>query len=429
MSGAGSSSPPVSVRVLISGKSGPWPVGRGVEVIAPSDGADEFIHLEPSGALVHRVSPLRSYLLKTMPLTGKAGFALRAWERLWELETLWNRKVVEVQVEEGAIPGWCAPLFHRSPETAVAVRPLPKPEPVDAVDLIVCSYRRFDELKVSLESILREVTAHPQLNAKVTVVHQDADLPERMLAAAPAWQANPQLRWVYSNPPSLTRARNEGLAHTSAPFVIFVDDDVLLDDGFLQAYVDAARAHAEAIGVVGGVRSRQENQRRSQVRSVGQIRASGYVEASFESQYDELTLVPQTPMGANMGYRRAPMTALFGPRWFDESLTGTAFREESTLAIRIIRAGQFLVFAPKASLFHFESLQGGCENRTQMTPEQKLRRTSLEYAFLGHLYERSAVLGSVGKLATAFRTLRLENDLTFAGVALQARALLRASRR
>src|SRR5262249_38024347 len=75
---------------------------EGVEIIAPSDSDEEFMHLDQAGRLVHRVSGRRSYLARLLGPVSEvrmfAGwfFALRALERLVELELLYGRTWNEI---------------------------------------------------------------------------------------------------------------------------------------------------------------------------------------------------------------------------------------------------------------------------------------------------------------------------------------------
>ncbi|MFZ5469898.1 MAG: glycosyltransferase [Myxococcota bacterium] len=278
---------------------------------------------------------------------------------------------------------------------------------VKSVDLVVCSYNRFEELTLSLPSLLREAE-HARasgIDCAVTIVFQNEGLPERIYTQNPELTTGAHLRFVPSSPPSLTRARNTGVRNTNGDLVIFVDDDVVLEPGFVAAHVEAATATPSAIGVVGRIRSRIDLKRTSKHRAVGQFRPTGFIDTNFDSVESTSRLVPHTPMGANMAYRRAPMVALFGESWFDERFTGSAFREESTLAVQIFRHGHHFVYAPNALLYHYESVVGGCGNRGTKTLKQLITHYSLDYLFLNRLYEPMTLTRLFGPLLLALRDL------------------------
>jgi hypothetical protein len=123
------------------------------------------------------------------------------------------------------------------------------------------------------------------------------------------------------------------------------------------------------------------------------------------------------------------MTRHLGPSWFDESLTGSAWREETTLGVELFRRGEHLVFSPAAALYHFESVTGGCENRV-LTPERKEARLLLENRFLRSLYRDSAPMRALGGLLLGAREARESSpDGSRADALLRsARAFLRSRR-
>jgi len=176
---------------------------------------------------------------------------------------------------------------------------------------------------------------------------------------------------------------------------------VKLGPGFLEAYASAAKRHPEAIGFVGRIESPSEPVV-GRPRAIGQVRPTGYVDVNYNSINRDAVYVPMTPMGANMAFRRERMNRLLGPAWFDAGLTGSAIREESTLALEISRAGEHLVFVPDAALEHFESERGGCNNRGRRSTRERIQHRSLESLFLARLYQGAGWLHAASALRAAF---------------------------
>lgn len=311
-----------------------------------------------------------------------------------------------------------------------------KATPIRSVDIVCCTYNRFDELTISLPSILRE--AHAATDAgfpcQVYVVFQNEGFAERIYQWRTDWREEPLLRFVFSNPPGLTRARNEGIAAGSGDLVIFIDDDVVLEPGFVLEHVRAAQEHPDAVGVAGRLRS--PNGIPAERRAVGQIRISGFVEPNFDSFASQATLVPHTPMGANMSYRRERMTPLYGNAWFDERMPPAAFRDETLLGAELFRAGEHLVYAPKAELFHFESASGGCGFRSRRPIRKLIDHFSMDYLFLNRLYEPVGVAQAIAPWLLYRRDLKWAQDRRTAikktivnlGGVLRGRALYRSPR-
>lgn len=406
--------------------------GHSVEIIARSDDGEEFTHLDAAGNLVYRVSGERSYLFKSLgSITkllnsggGRAGeaYAARVFEKTMELTRLWNRRIIRVEnrgdTRDTSFFKWAPTtrrLLRRSSETTQPSAALEYqrtlPPQVASVELICCTYDRVDELLESVPSMLKEVEAanNSELSCKLRLVHQNPDLPPKLFAVRPDWQHSPRLETQLSLPPGLPRARNAAIAASNSDLLIFVDDDVVLDPGFVAAHVQAAHGNPRAVGIAGRVRSRIEGpHRNNRRRAVGQIRLSGYFDTNFDSVGSaEATLSVQTPRGANMAFRRVPVSALLGSEWFDASLPGSAHREESTLAVELFRRGLYLVYAPEASVYHFESEVGGCRNRGPLSERERVDHLALDYYFLDRLYQSWRLMRRVGPFLLGARQIRL----------------------
>lgn len=373
------------------------------EAVAPSDADDEYIQRDDRGRLIHRVDPRRAYLAMGLGPVRKAlpdalRLRLRLLERVLELVWLYDRSWDAIESDDPLLQRVLSLLAWR--RTSGTTNRSGHVAPVRSADLICCTFGRWDELRQSVPSMLREVdrARRAGISCDLHLVFQNDGFDEWFREHFP--EAKPHVTLHASMPPGLTRARNVGASKSSADLVIFVDDDVVLDDAFVERHVEAANRHPEAIAVAGRIRSRIEGPREPRVRAVGQLRPTGHVEAWFDSIYRDEVIVPMTPRGANMAYRRTAMNALFGRDWFDETLTGSAHREETTLALRLFRLDEHFVYAPDASLLHFEAESGGCENRVAESEESRRRRLELEYRFLRRLFARIA--GGPTLLTTPF---------------------------
>jgi GT2 family glycosyltransferase len=381
--------------------------GERVEVIAESPDEEEFVQLDPDGVLVHRVCPARAYagkLARPLRKSRTLSFALRAAEKAWELEHLWNRAIARVEVagepSEASFLG-LTPVRH-----GLLSEPMRAWPACHSVSLICPTYNRVDELVDTLRS-LRADLAEAQadgIDAEAVVVFQNEGTPEKVLARAPELK-EARIRWVRSEP-GLPRARNVGLRHSHGELLVFVDDDVVLDPGFIRTHLTAANACPTAAGSAGRVRSRILGERGATNRAVGQLRLSAFVDTHFDSLTDA-AVVPHTPVGANMAFKRAAMTALFGDAWFDERLEGSAHREETTLCVELFRRGGHLIFARDASLLHLEAEAGGCENRGRRALKKDIEHLSLDYLFFDRFFRDLGPLGPLGALPFFAREVRL----------------------
>jgi len=110
--------------------------------------------------------------------------------------------------------------------------------------IIIPTRDRADYLDVALASIVPQARA---AGAEVVVVDDGPDDATR--ATAQRYGA----RYVTPPPPGgLNAARNAGLDATTAELLVYVDDDVRVHDGWLQALLDAAAALPPDAGVLTG---------------------------------------------------------------------------------------------------------------------------------------------------------------------------------
>jgi GT2 family glycosyltransferase len=142
---------------------------------------------------------------------------------------------------------------------------------------------------------------------------------------------------------SLNAARNSGLREARADLIAFVDDDVLVPPGWLDALVEGARRHPEAEAFGGPIRARFEGHApRGCGREDPPITTLDLGEEDVEA-----------PMvwGANFAVRRSAVERIGE---FDESLDRAHGDEEDWL-LRLRAAGGRIVYLAEAGLDHRRS--------------------------------------------------------------------------
>jgi glycosyltransferase involved in cell wall biosynthesis len=119
------------------------------------------------------------------------------------------------------------------------------------VSVVVPTRGRAAYLEVTLDSLLAQRTeaAH-----EIVVVDDGA-----RDATAAVVAARPGVRYVsHGDGRGLNAARNTGLRQSRAPLIAYVDDDVLVPSGWLDALVEGARRHPGAEAFGGPIRARFE---------------------------------------------------------------------------------------------------------------------------------------------------------------------------
>ena len=163
------------------------------------------------------------------------------------------------------------------------------------------------------------------------------------------WQAGdppPELgdgvRVLDAFPVGLSYARNVGLEATAAPLVAFVDDDEVVDAGWVAGVVGAFARAGRPDAVFGPVAPRDDR---------------GLPYCTFEGGEHLLFRDPGTPpwvvgTGGNMAFRREALGSIGG---FDTRFgVGGPARsaEESDVVVRLLRSGRTLAFSPEIPVYH-----------------------------------------------------------------------------
>jgi GT2 family glycosyltransferase len=167
--------------------------------------------------------------------------------------------------------------------------------------------------------------------------------------------------YTFTKQRSLPNARNLGIERTSAPIILFLDDDVRLLPGLVEAH-RSAYDDPRVGGVVGRIIERRVlPNARSTVNRVG---FGGRVITNlWGTERKEV----QALKGANMSVRREALEHTGG---FDRNYRGTALLEDADIAERIRGAGWRLWFEPKAEVIHLSASDGGVRQLDDVRTEQ-----------------------------------------------------------
>jgi GT2 family glycosyltransferase len=221
--------------------------------------------------------------------------------------------------------------LHRHPKGTFRVK----------VSLVIPSYNREDLLVGTLRCAFAQ--EHPDL--EILVIDQTRQhLPETQ-----AFLDANEGRFTRITPDfaSVTKARNEGLRRAKGEIIVFTDDDVTFEPGFIAAHV---AAHADGTYVVQGRVTEQGSKRPSQPTWLtGSLRFKGGDNYDRDGVTNNIT-------GCNFSIRRDVIERI---GFFDENFRGVSVREESDYARRAFKAGLSFKFSAAAALFHHRSVTGG----------------------------------------------------------------------
>jgi len=180
------------------------------------------------------------------------------------------------------------------------------------------------------------------------------------------WDRSGRIRWLRLPEPSQPAALNVALRHSTQPFVLFLDDDIRIDQGFVRAHYEAFGAE-EIWAVAGQVLQPGEEEDEQYVHSP----TSGpFADCEFLFRSNKKVFV-ENGMSGNLCVRRARALEIGG---FDENFTPpVAYRFDNEFCKRLSRAGGKIVFGPKARIHHLRAQRGGTRTNSNhlksMSPE------------------------------------------------------------
>jgi len=201
-----------------------------------------------------------------------------------------------------------------------------------------------------LPGLLRAVVAQLGPQDDVWVIDQSIGAAARAGEAAVAERNDRRVHWRWRSRPGLPGARNQGVASSSGAVVWFLDDDVRLHPGCLEAH-RRAFDDPRIGGVVGRIVETRLHPNAAEL--TNRVDRGGRVRTRLDGVEagDVATL-----KGANMSLRRQALREA-GP--FDERYGGTAFLEDADLSTRVAALGWRLRFVPEAAVDHHHDPKGG----------------------------------------------------------------------
>jgi GT2 family glycosyltransferase len=250
------------------------------------------------------------------------------------------------------------------------------------ISVIIPTYGREEVLRDTLVDVLKQDYPHYEvLVVDQTPTHEpETEVELQRLADAG------KIQWFRISWASLPGARNYAVRRAKGEIMLFIDDDVELPPGYLQAHARNFSDRPE-VGVVAGRvfdRMKMTDAQKGCSQLSGQSGSASNeidflppeaMDPGIAWYYIDLvhTTQPQRVLsarGCNMAFRREIFTQ--HGLWFDERFRGSAVREESDFCLRLRKTGYQIWYDPEAHLVHLGEQSGGCHDISTRSPKYQI---------------------------------------------------------
>jgi GT2 family glycosyltransferase len=228
------------------------------------------------------------------------------------------------------------------------------------VSIIIPTYRR-EEILLDTLQYLCELSPAP---AEIILVDQTRIHKGHVQEKLVSLEKKRIIRWIHLSAPSIPCAMNVGLKEAKSEIVLFLDDDIIPDNGLIEAHL---RAHIEGHNIVAG-----------QVLQPAEKPLPDDGKGSFFFR-SNLPQFVDGIMAGNFSIKRTLAIELGG---FDENFVHVAYRFETEFAERMIASGERIYFEPAASIQHLKVQSGGTRSYGEHLKTIKPSHAVGEYYYL-----------------------------------------------
>jgi GT2 family glycosyltransferase len=222
------------------------------------------------------------------------------------------------------------------------------------VTVAIASFRNVEPTVACVRRVLRSSWTPLQ----VVVTDNDADPGPLGAALAAAFGSDPRVRWVHEPRQGLSFARNAGLAAADGTYVVFTDDDVLVDVHWVARLVEAFAVAPDVACVSGAILpAEQETQAQLWLEEYG-----GFHKGFRREVFNLTTHRRDTPLypydsgqfgsGANLAFRADVLRAMGGFAVDLGAGTPAHGGEDLDILRRVITGGHSVVYEPAALMWH-----------------------------------------------------------------------------
>lgn len=244
--------------------------------------------------------------------------------------------------------------------------------------IIIPTYNREGILCSTLSSLIDNVSISKE-KYEIIVVDQTRQHEEATCSYLYKLVKEHKILLINEKNANLPNARNVGIKASSGLYILFFDDDVVIQKGCLDAYVNSFLSTGcdSVVGKVTLVQSLPEGNVLLKAKSPLKVKLKKILAFLFRSNGFTITFwgsVLNTldhgkrgfvdgGMGCNMAFQRAVFEKI---GYFDSNYKGNALREESDMFVRMKQNRMKIFYEPTAHIFHVMSNTGGCRSSQKL---------------------------------------------------------------
>lgn len=256
---------------------------------------------------------------------------------LWQKLSVSGRQLVEENWSPGKVAQQLRKIFNSAEE---------KQESGDLVSIIMLTFNALDYTKKCIKSIYEHTSVPFEL---VLVDNNSKDGTRKYLQSLKKKHKNVQVILNRSNK-GFAAGNNQGVAKARGNFVLLLNNDVLVADGWLESMLEGLKKHS-SIGAVGPITNHISGLQR--VENVPYKDVSGFPE--FAAHVRRANRNKLTPRRRLAGFAVLMARSVYqGINGFDESFGNGNF-EDDDLCLRLRQAGYALFVDESTYIHHFGS--------------------------------------------------------------------------
>jgi GT2 family glycosyltransferase len=247
--------------------------------------------------------------------------------------------------------------------------------------VIIATHNRPDSLRRLVASLAPEVVTGSR---EIIIAENGTAAPTQLTIEGVS------LKHLHDPRAGKCRIQNRAIADATGEILVFLDDDLAVASGYLEAVEQFFDTHREFAAMKGRILPAEEPEKK-----VGPMAA--YLDLPITDHGEEVVEV-RGVLGANMAFRAEAITQV-GP--FDERLGPGAggHEEETEMSQRLRRAGFRIGYAPKALVYH--------EVDPSRANRERFIRIARERGRCRMLHERHSAIDVIVKNAIAMTRLRI----------------------